>query len=175
MLHLLSLKYLLKTNICVVQIKAAETDNKHFAQHPKFGDKTQTQICPHLPLPFHELDFTFLVPSFNSFREHTSLDLRGPPIPRTKHGIGPREDGRSFLHRNIIIQNHTVKAGCYSPSTHCALGVLPAKPHFMLTAALTENTVAVPILQLGKLRLREERCLFHAHTLSKQQSHASYP
>lgn len=155
MLHLLSLKYLLKTNICIVQIKAAETDNKHFAQHPKFGDKTQTQICPHLPLPFHELDFTFLVPSFNSYRKHTSLDLRGPPVPRTKLGIGPREDGRSFLHPNIInpkpyregkllfiehslcIERIACKASFYA---HCSLdGKHCGSPHFTAGKAETEG------------------------------------
>lgn len=50
---------------------------------------------------------------------------------------------------------------------------LPTQPHFTLTAALIGNSVAVPILQLGKLRLREDRSLSQGHKLTKWQSQDS--
>lgn len=123
---------------------------EHFAQHSIVGGKIQTYL---------------LVIYLSSCRRHVSLDFRLPPLPRAKLGSWPREDGRSFPHPNIITPNHTIRASCHLRSTHCVSGTAPTQPHFMLPAALTGNAVTVPILQLRKLRLREERCLSQGHTL----------
>lgn len=62
-------KKLFKTNIiCIVQ-KSRLRKIKSFAQCPIVGGKTQSQICPYPLLPFHELDFIFLVPYLNSYKD----------------------------------------------------------------------------------------------------------
>lgn len=143
---------------------------ENFAQHLIVRGETQTQICLPPPAALPWIRCHFLVTYVNSHRKHTSLDIRGPSIPRAKLSIWPREDGRSFPYSDIVTQSHTIRTHCHLWTTYYVSDTLFAQLHFMPTAALIGNTVTVPILQLRKLRLREKRYLLQGHTLSKQQS-----
>lgn len=123
-------KKLFKTDIIRTVQKRRLRKIKSFAQHPIVKGKTQSQICPYLLLPFHELDFIFLVPYLNSYK-NIQLDF----IPRVKLGIWPKRQETLSSSKHNHPKPHQQGRLQIMEYVLC-VGHFTHKPHFMLTAAL---------------------------------------